>query len=151
MLGYAGIDRANFGCVHFVRNSDIDGSEREVFGKVRHENIRIAYVDACDLIGALTHVTNLIGRELQLPNAPYRPLYWASFIDDLGSLSDVVKGLVIVLDNAWFLLQDRGSELFDLIEAFLIQVHHWTEKNLPCHLCLQLEENSEVARFSRGD
>ena len=65
-----------------------------------------------------------------------------NFPDELGSLSDVVKGLAIVLDNAWFLLQDRGSELL---------VHHWTEKNLPCHLCLQLEENSEVARFSRGD
>ena len=151
MLGYAGIYRDNFACVHFVSNSDIDGSERDIFKNVRDENIRIAYVDARDLIGTSTHVTNLIGCELLLPNAPYRPQYWASFLDDLGSLSHVLKGLVIVLDNAWFLIQERREECFDLVEAFLIQIHHWNERKLPCHLCLQLEENLEVVKFSRGD
>jgi hypothetical protein len=34
--------------------------------------------------------------------------------------------------------------LFRLIEAFLIQVHHWMEKKKPCHLCFQMEPNDSL-------
>jgi hypothetical protein len=51
---------------------------------------------------------------------------------------------VIVVDRADILLRERPDDFFNLIEAFLVQFHHWYDQKKPCHLCLQMEENQSV-------
>ena len=72
---------------------------------------------------------------------------WVPFLDDLISLSFRLNGLVIVVDNADVLMETARGDVFDLIEAFLIQFHHWFEKKKPCHLCFQMERNELIGRI----
>jgi hypothetical protein len=92
-----------------------------------------------------------LARALELAHAPYGRLPWVEFLDDLITLSFRYPGLVIVVDHADILLRERPDDMFDLIEAFLTQFHHWYDKKKPCHLCFQMEQNDSVGRvFVRG-
>jgi hypothetical protein len=42
-----------------------------------------------------------------------------------------------VVDHADSLLRERPDDMFDLIEAFLTQFHHWYDQKKPCHLCFR--------------
>jgi hypothetical protein len=55
-------------------------------------------------------------------------------LDDLITLSEHEKGIVLFVDSADAFLAANSRGMFRLIEAFLIQVHHWMEKKKPCHL-----------------
>ena len=37
--------------------------------------------------------------------------------------------------------------MFNLVEAFLIQFHHWYDQKKPCHLCFQMVEDAYVTDF----
>jgi hypothetical protein len=54
--------------------------------------------------------------------------------------------MVLAIDNAAELLRENSNDMFDLIESFLLQLHHWLEKEKPCHLCLQMERNELVRK-----
>jgi len=58
---------------------------------------------------------------------------------------------VIIVDRADILLHERPDDMFDLIEAFLIQFHHWYDQKKPCHLCFQMEENQSVRGLFLAD
>ena len=154
MQGYSYIKLSHSACVHFVRNAEIDGSEKEIqeaFDELRQQGIRCVYIDVCTLDAARTMLANQIAGALRLENAPYETKHWICLLDDLITLAHREPGLIIVLDNAWMLIDKRRDELFDLVEAFLSQFHHWLEQSKPCHLCLQMESNVNVARFALRD
>lgn len=149
MRGYGGITLVSSACVRFVRNVEIDGSEHEIFEGARRQGIRAVYVDtgAAEATGKM--LANQIAEALHLDNAPYESRHWLCLLDDLITLAHREEGLVIVVDGAWALIDRRRNELFDLIEAFLTQFHHWLEQGKPCYLCLQMEVNANVATFVR--
>jgi hypothetical protein len=149
MRGYSGIELSGSTCVRFIRNAEIDGSEREIFDEARRRGMRSIYVDANGAGASRLMLANFIAEALQLDDAPYETNHWLCFSDDLITLAHREHGLIIVVDNAWALLDRRREELFDLVESFLSQFHHWLRQNKPCHLCLQMEANVEVARFAR--
>jgi len=146
MRGYYAMDRSTSACVRFVRNAEVDGDVHEVFAEARSLGLRCVYVDlrASQAGGVLA---NQMAHALQLPHAPYTHKHWLCFLDDLITLAHREKGLVIVVDGGWLLLEERRDELFDLIESFLLQFHHWLEQAKPCYLCLQMEPNSEISAF----
>jgi hypothetical protein len=147
MRGYHGIELTSSACVRFVRDDEMDGSEHEVFEKARGRGIRCVYVD-CSSSDMQTEVlANQIAGALHLEHAPYSDKHWVCFLDDLITLAHREQGLVIVVDGAWLLLERRRGELFDLIEAFLVQFHHWSEQRKPCYLCLQMEPNRKLSSW----
>lgn len=149
MRGYSSIEFPSSACVRFVRNAEIDGSEQEIFDEARRRGIRSVYVDSSEVSGSRRKLANLIAEATRLDNAPYETKHWLCLSDDLTTLAHREAGLVIVVDNAWMLLEGHRDELFDLVEAFLSQFHHWLRQSKPCHLCLQMEPNKDVAHFAR--
>jgi hypothetical protein len=141
MRGYGGIERSLSACLHFVRNSEVDESLSETAQYLKDHNIVCAYVDYEVVRKLGQRIADCVGNSLHLEHSPYGPAPWVPFLDDLISLSDEVNGVVIVIDNANLFFSSSRNEVFDLIESFLIQFHHWLEKKKPCHLCFQLEGN----------
>ena len=71
------------------------------------------------------------------------------WLDDLISLAYTTTGVVIVLDNAGPAFSNHRRHFTQMIEAFLVQFHHWLEQEVPCHLCLQMSPNPLVAQLFR--
>ena len=145
MRGYSGIEIPSSACIRFVRNADVDASLKHIFSEVHDRGIRIAYIHVREAASAATDLANLLARELGLQHAPYDFNRWVCFLDDLGALAYEEQGLVIVVDGAWALLAEGTNEMFDLVEAFLIQFHHWSDREKPCYLCFQMEPNEAIA------
>jgi len=58
--------------------------------------------------------------------------------------------MIAVIDDADAMFSKDRDEAFDLIEAFLLQFHHWFEKKKPCHLCFQLRPNPQIEQIFQG-
>jgi hypothetical protein len=147
MLGYSAIDLPMTRCVRFVRNHEIDGSEGRIVEAALKEGVKFVYWDYLDGRGESVTIADPLGRALELDHAPYGKFPWVPFLDDLITLAYRLRGLVIIVDHADGLLRERPDDLFNLIEAFLIQFHHWYDQKKPCHLCFQMEENQFVRRL----
>jgi hypothetical protein len=148
--GYIGLARPTSACIHFVRNSEISYSLREIADELRATEITYAYVDYEAARMLRSHIVDYIGLALKLEHAPYSGRTyaarapWVPFLDDLIGLSEQTKGVVIIVDNGDSLFANARNDAFDLIEAFLIQNDSWLEKKQPCHLCFQMEKNNLV-------
>ncbi len=101
------------------------------------------------MVGESTTIADPLATALQLEHAPYgNP--WVQFLDDLITLAYRYDGLVIVIDRADLLMAERRDDMFECLEAFLHQFHHWYDQKKPCHLCFQLVEDDLVRElFSR--
>jgi hypothetical protein len=150
MRGYQGIDRAESACVHFVRNNEIGGPVDLLFQEIEARSIDCVYVDYSQASAGVNGLANALATILHLENVPYQSRPWVEFLDDLITLSHRTNGLVIVIDNADVLMATDSNQMFDLIEAFLIQFHHWFEKKKPCHLCFQMEGNDALGKVFEG-
>ena len=161
MRGYTDIVRSTSACVHFVETLDVESRELEnpdhfdeglrSLRKILDEShVRCAYVDCEKLVPNPRETCNAVGRAMRGEHGPYAPEDWFRLLDDMISLSVELPGLVIVLDHADQLLAVDRSQIFGLIEAFLIQFHHWLSKKKPCHLCLQMSPHPLV-RDTFGD
>ena len=139
---------ASSACVHFIRNNEVDEpSLLAIFEELHRRSIIPVYVDYLAVKALNKSVVDEIASLLPGMHAPYPALPWVAFLDDLVTLSHQISGLVIVLDNADSLLEvDRGY-FFDLIESFLVPIHHWFGKSKPCHLCLQMERNERIGEI----
>src|SRR5882757_3286660 len=139
------------GCVHFMYADFFRGDAQAVVDDLRRDGIRCVYTDYRDIEFGDLHIANAIARKLNLQHAPYPPpkspvhvKVWVPFLDDLITLSEHEKGIVLFVDSADVFLSENNRGMFHLMEAFLIQVHHWMEKKKPCHLCFQMEPNNSL-------
>jgi hypothetical protein len=135
-------------CVHFVKAHDSEESGEWAVETAAKEGIRCVYWSYLDGGHESVTVADPLGMALELEHAPYgvgRP--WIRFLDDLITLAYRYRGLVIFVDRADILLRERPDDMFELIEAFLHQFHHWYDNKKPCHLCLQMEEDPSVRRI----
>lgn len=153
-MGYGRLKMSSSGCVHFMFADFFEGDVRTAIDELRRAGIKCAYVDCRKIANGDLNIANAIACELNLQNAPYaphlsafQPEVWVPFLDDLGSLSEVEKGIVLFVDSAPKLLSGNGKGVFRLIEAFLIQVHHWLDKRKPCHLCFQMESDNSLKGY----
>jgi len=141
MRGYWGIDRSTSHCVAFVDADEVESELAELVQQIRQRGLRIAYVDCASYLDRPLEILSAIGFALGTSHPPYHSPNEPNFVrwlDDVGGLAFSTSGVVIVLDNAYLLMERHRKFLTDLIEAFLIQFHHWLERKVPCHLCLQM-------------
>jgi len=147
MHGYERIYLPHSACIHFVRDVGAADSLSSIFQKVAEKSIECAYIDCAQIDISASGLVNAIAAELRLAYAPYSFNLWAQFVDDLIKRSFASQGIVIVVDNADVLLGKDRDQMFDLIEIFLVQFHHWFEKKKPCHLCFQMENSPALKEF----
>jgi hypothetical protein len=137
-----------------VTAREIDETQRHKIDEAIRSGVKYVYWDYLDGGGTSTTIADPLGRTLQLDHAPYggrgglSP--WLRFSDDLISFAYRYPGLVIVVDHADSLLRERPDEMFDLVEAFLTQFHHWYDQKKPCHLCFQMVRNDSIRRIFLG-
>jgi hypothetical protein len=151
-MGYGRLKLSSSGCVHFMYADFFSGDAQAAVGDLRSAGIRCVYTDYRNVEYGDLHIANAVARELNLQHAPYppptssfQPQVWVPFLDDLITLSEhEKKGMVLFVDSADAFLAENRRGMFRLIEAFLIQVHHWMEKKKPCHLCFQMEPNDSL-------
>jgi hypothetical protein len=151
MSGYVGLNRPSSACIHFIRGQTSEADLRELQSELQKRGIIYAYVEYSK--DSEISFADQIASRLSLDHQPYGqrrgtgfPLPWVPFLDDLITLSRRQNGLVIIVDNADNLFRDNQDDAFDLIEAFLIQFHHWFEKKKPCHLCFQIVNSPMVEK-----
>ena len=141
-----GLDRPATHCVHFVRT----GAPREFLEAqveaARKVGVKFAYWNYLHGGRESATLADPLGVALGLEHPPYgRP--WVQFLDDLITLAYRYDGLVIVVDRADLLFTEKSDEMFNLVEAFLVQFHHWYDQKKPCHLCFQMVEDDYVTDF----
>jgi hypothetical protein len=126
-MDYGRLNRSTSGCVHFLYADVFSGEAQAVVGDLRSAAFRCAYVDYRNIENGDLHIANAVARELNLQHAPYpprtspfQPEVWVPFLDDLITLSDHEKGIIVFVDSADLLLAENGRGMFRLIEAFLI-------------------------------
>ncbi len=147
MFGYSAINLPMTRCVHFVKNREIDGSEWHLVDAGVKEGVKFVYWNYLDGGSGSVTIADPLARALELTHTPYGRAPWIEFLDDLITLAYRHGGLVIIVDRADVLLRERPDDLFNLIEAFLVQFHHWYDHEKPCHLCFQMEENPSVRQL----
>ena len=128
MRGYESLHLPLTRCVHFVNKRGSDGDVEYEVDAALKEGVRCVYWSYLDGGSHSITIADPIGLALELEHAPYGKLPWIPFLDDLTTLASRYKGLVIIVDRADVLLRERPDDMFDLIEAFLIQFHHWYDK-----------------------
>jgi len=150
-MSYGRLKLSSSGCVHFMYADFFSGEAQAAVGDLRSAGIRCVYTDYRNIEQGDLHIADNVARELNLRHAPYpprtspyQPEVWVPFLDDLIALSEHENGLVLFVDSADAFLAQNSRGMFRLIEAFLIQAHHWMEKKKPCHLCFQMEPNDSL-------
>jgi hypothetical protein len=141
MRGYSDITRATSSCLHFVDASEVDPEDRESFSEARAGGSVIVYLNCAEFVGRHWLIPSEIGRIASMDHHPYHEgteANWVRWLDDLISLAHSRDGLVLVLDNAHTVFVPQLRFFTSMIEAFMIQFHHWSEREKPCHLCFQL-------------
>src|SRR5882757_3137138 len=114
------------GCVHFMYADYFCGETEAVVGDLRSDGIKCVHTDYRNIeCGDDLHIANAVARELNLEYAPYPPRtsplqvqVWVPFLDDLITLSEHEKGIVIFVDSADVFLAENRRGMFRLIEAF---------------------------------
>jgi hypothetical protein len=157
-MGCGRLKLSSSGCIHFMYADFFSGEDQTAVDDLVSTGIRCAYTDYRNFEHGDLHIANALARELNLQHAPYRlptspfqPEVWVPFLDDLITLSEHEKGIVLFVDSADVFLGENSRGMFRLIEAFLIQVHHWMEKKRPCHLCFQMDSNDSLrAQFVKS-
>jgi hypothetical protein len=134
-------------CVHFVRTSVSSGVLEAEVEVDRRVGVRFAYWNYLHGGREATTLADPLAIALGLEHAPYGNLPWVQFLDDLITLAYRYDGLVIVVDRADLLIKEKRDEMFNCLEAFLTQFHHWYDQKKPCHLCFQLVEDDDVTNL----
>jgi len=136
-------------CVHYVESQKVDEEElRELKDELETAQIRCAYVDCRTLLSAPENTCEAVAVAIGAEHLPHGEKgHWVKLLDDMITLSVELPGLVIVMDHADQLFALDRSQIFNLTESFLIQFHHWLEKDKPCHLCFQMSPHLLVAEI----
>lgn len=147
MRAYEFLDQPVTRCVHFVQTGGAGESvEREV-AAAKKKGVKFVYWSYLNGGRDSTTIADPLAAELGLEHAPYGNLPWIRFLDDLISLAYRYAGLVIIIDRADLLITERRDDMFNCLEAFLHQFHHWYDQKKPCHLCFQMAKDDFVTEF----
>ena len=147
MYQYEFLDRPGTGCVRFIRtNVSQEDLEADV-ETARKAGVRFAYWNYLHGGRESATVANPLAIAIGLENVPYGKRAWVQFLDDLITVAYRYDGLVIVVDRADLLIVEKRDEMFDCIEAFMIQFHHSYDQKKPCHLCFQMLQDDIVTNF----
>jgi hypothetical protein len=136
--------RSTTHCVHFVRASASSQFLDAEVEAARRAGVKFAYWNYSHGGKEAASVADPLAIALGLEHAPYGNLAWTQFLDDLITLAYRYDGLVITVDRADLLITERLDEMFNCVEAFLIQFHHWYDQKKPCHLCFQMVEDRHL-------
>ena len=151
MRGYSDIDRSTSHCVTFVESFEIDDELPERVSKIRDRGYRIGYVNCAEYVSRPWEIASAIGFALQADYPPYheidQELNLVRWLDDMTSLAYKTPGVVVVLDNADQVFFVHRRHITQLLEAYLVQFHHWLEQKIPCHFCLQMSPHPSVAQL----
>ena len=147
MAQYERLDRPGTHCVRFVRTGEPGGFLEADVEAAMKSGVRFAYWNYLDGGREASTLANPIANSLRLDHAPYGNLVWTQFLDDLITLAYRCDGLAMVIDRADLLITERRDEMFNCLEAFLIQFHHWYDQKKPCHLCFQMVKDDHVTKF----
>jgi hypothetical protein len=153
MRGYWDIDRSTSHCVTFIEAAEVEEELIEFIAQLRQREFRIAYVDCAEFRTRPWEIGSEIGFKLKTDHPQYHEgeeLNLVRWLDDLISLAYSTPGVVIVLDNADQVFTEHRRHVTQLIEAYLVQFHHWLEQKVPCHLCLQMSPHPLVAKLFGG-
>lgn len=148
--GYSDITRATSSCLHFVDASEVEAEDRDLFVEAKANGSVVVYVDCSKFVGSHWLIPSEIGRQAAMDHPPYhedQEVKWVRWLDDLISLAHFQRGLVVVLDNAHLVFVPQLRFFASMIEAFMIQFHHWSKRSRPCHLCFQLTPSKLVHEF----
>jgi hypothetical protein len=146
---YEFLGKATTRCVHFVQTTASSGFLEEQVEAARKVGVKFAYWNYLHGGSECNTLADPLGVALGLEHAPYG-LPWIQFLDDLITLAYRYDGLVIVVDRADLLLTEKSDEMFNCVEAFLAQFHHWYDQKKPCHLCFQMVEDDHVTNLFTG-
>jgi hypothetical protein len=134
------------GCLHFYESTQVDSDLFEIKRELEATQVTCVYIDASDLLERKADLCASIALAIRAEHSPYiDSASWLELLDDMITLSRILPGLVIVIDNAGVLFDTRSRDAFDLIEVFSTQLHHWFGKAKPCHLCFQMSTTPMVA------
>ena len=150
MRGYSDLDRSTSHCVTFIDEGDFDSDDQELVRRVRTLGYRIAYIDCDEYTNKYWEIPTAIGRQVGTDHPPYHEgteANLARWLDDLITLAYSTPGLVVVLDNAHLLWSTHRKFMSELMEAYLVQFHHWLEQKVPCHLCFQMVPSPLVRKW----
>lgn len=158
MRRYEFLDQPVTRCVHFVRTREFSKFLESDVETARRKGVKFSYWNylnggresasvASPLATALGLEHAPYGHLPSLQHAPYGNLLWVKFLDDLITLAYRYDGLVIVIDRADLLVTEKCDEMFNCLEAFLVQFHHWYDQKKPCHLCFQMVEDDYVTNL----
>ena len=139
--------RSTTHCVHFVRTSASSEFLEAEVEAARRVGVKFAYWNYSHSGKESRSVADPLAIALGLEHTPYGNLPWTQFLDDLITLAYRYDGLVITVDRADFLITERPDEMFNCVEAFLIQFHHWYDQKKPCHLCFQMVKDDYVTNL----
>jgi len=146
MRGYSDIVRSTTCAVHFIEAIKVDEEVLDLKTEMDTAGIWGAYVDCRPLAMKAVGTCDAVAVAIGAQHAPYGEEHWIRLLDDMITLSKSLSGLVIVMDHADKLFEADRSKVFDLVEAFLIQLHHWLEKKKPCHLCFQMSPHTLIEK-----
>ena len=150
MFGYYHLTRATTGCLHFFESTQVDSDLVAIKRELETMQVNCVYIDASDLLEGKAALCASIALAINAEHSPYADsACWLELLDDMITLSKVLPGLVIVIDNAGALFHTQSRDVFDLIEVFSMQLHHWFDKAKPCHLCFQMSTTPMVAEVFR--
>lgn len=149
MRGYSDIDRSTSHCISFVETAEVEEGLSELVQRIHQRGFRIAYIDCSMFQDRPWEILSEIGFQLKTDNPPYHTdaMNLVRWLDDLIGLAYRTSGIVIVLDNADHVFAEHRRTMTELMEAFLVQIHHWLEQKVPCHLCFQMSPHPLVAKL----
>lgn len=146
MRGYNDTVRSTTCAVHFVEAIKVDEEVLDLKAEMDNVGMRCAYIDCRPLAMNAVGTCDAVAVAIGALHAPYGEEHWIRLLDDMSSLSASLPGLVIVMDHAEKLFEADCSKVFDLMESFLIQLHHWLGKKKPCHLCFQMSPHPLIEK-----
>lgn len=138
-------------CVQFIDEAPNEDDLATLAETLAEKNSKVVYIDCATHLDEPWKIPDEVGRQAGTEFPPYsqeREVFWVRFWDDLVSLgrrSEV--GLVIVLDNALPLWHQDRKFITTFVENFLHGLRPWVKRDVPYHLCIQLEPSPLVAKL----
>ena len=138
-------------CVQFIDQAP-DAEDLEVLVEsLVEKRIKVVYVDCEAFLQVPCLIPDEVGRQAATEFPPYSEdgdVNWMRFWDDLASLGQTTDvGLVVVLDNAQSLWEQNRKFITTFVENFLHGLRPWIKRDVPYHLCIQLEPSELVAKL----